>query len=81
MYVRDYCNESDCSLRLTGLDETLMKILGSDESGRVSLKELRTKAMQNGMVTLQADGIEKVKAGIISIEGVLRTTQTADELL
>jgi type IV pilus assembly protein PilB len=42
---------------------------------RSSLKKLRAKALQNGMVSLQADGIEKVKAGIISIEEVLRTTQ------
>jgi len=27
------------------------------------------------MVSLQADGIEKVKAGIVSVEEVLRTTQ------
>jgi type IV pilus assembly protein PilB len=43
---------------------------------RSSLKKLRAKGLQNGMVSLQADGIEKVKAGIISIEEVLRTTQT-----
>ena len=42
----------------------------------VSLKKLRQKALQNGMVPLQADGIEKVKADIVSIEEVLRTTQT-----
>jgi len=42
---------------------------------RVSLKKLRAKALHNGMVSLQADGIEKVRAGIISIEEVLRTTQ------
>jgi type II secretory ATPase GspE/PulE/Tfp pilus assembly ATPase PilB-like protein len=30
------------------------------------------------MIPLQLDGIEKVKAGIISIEEVLRTTQTKD---
>jgi type IV pilus assembly protein PilB len=42
---------------------------------RVSLKKLRAKALQNGMVSLQSDGIEKVRAGIISIEEVLRTTQ------
>jgi type IV pilus assembly protein PilB len=42
---------------------------------RTSLKKLRAKALRNGMVSLQADGIEKVKAGIISIEEVLRTTQ------
>jgi type IV pilus assembly protein PilB len=42
---------------------------------RSSLKKLREKGLQNGMVSLQSDGIEKVKAGIISIEEVLRTTQ------
>ena len=41
----------------------------------VSLKKLRTKAQQNGMVSLDMDGIEKVQAGIISIEEVLRSTQ------
>ena len=41
---------------------------------RSSLKKLREKGLQNGMVSLQSDGIEKVKAGIISIEEVLRTT-------
>ena len=42
---------------------------------RTSLKKLREKGLQNGMISLQSDGIEKVKAGIISIEEVLRTTQ------
>jgi len=41
----------------------------------VSLKKLRAKALQKGMASLQADGIEKVRAGIVSIEEVLRTTQ------
>jgi type IV pilus assembly protein PilB len=43
---------------------------------RQSLKKLREKAIENGMVCLQSDGIEKVKAGIISIEEVLRTAQS-----
>jgi type IV pilus assembly protein PilB len=42
---------------------------------RTSLKKLRVMALQNGMVSLQADGIGKVQAGIVSIEEVLRTTQ------
>jgi len=42
---------------------------------RTSLKELRNMALKNGMVPLQADGIEKVKAGIVSVEEVLRTAQ------
>ena len=41
-----------------------------------SLKKIKQKALQTGMVPLQIDGIEKVKAGIVSIEEVLRTTQT-----
>lgn len=40
-----------------------------------ALKELRNAAIKNGMVSLQLDGIEKVKAGIISVEEVLRTAQ------
>jgi len=54
------------------LDEEVREMI----NGRVSLKKLRAKALQNGMVPLQLDGIEKVKAGIISIEEVLRTAQT-----
>ena len=42
---------------------------------RASLKKLRQMALQTGMVPLQLDGIEKVKAGIVSIEEILRTTQ------
>ena len=41
---------------------------------KVSTKKLRAKALATGMVPLQVDGMEKVKAGIISIEEVLRTT-------
>ena len=40
---------------------------------RISTKKLRTMAMEKGMVPLHHDGIEKVKAGIVSIEEVLRT--------
>ncbi len=42
---------------------------------RTSLKKIKEKALQTGMIPLQIDGIEKVKAGIVSIEEVLRTTQ------
>jgi type II secretory ATPase GspE/PulE/Tfp pilus assembly ATPase PilB-like protein len=40
---------------------------------RVSTKALRAAALSRGMVPLQRDGIEKVKAGIVSIEEILRT--------
>ena len=55
-------------------DEEIMEMIND----RASLKKLRDKARKNGMVPLQLDGIEKVKAGIISVEEVLRTAQTAD---
>jgi type IV pilus assembly protein PilB len=45
---------------------------------RASLKKLRTEALRTGMVPLQLDSIEKVKAGIISIEEALRTISIAD---
>ena len=38
--------------------------------------KIRKKAVESGMVPLQLDGIEKVNAGIISIEEVLRSTQS-----
>ncbi|MHC4069109.1 MAG: GspE/PulE family protein [Planctomycetota bacterium] len=41
---------------------------------RAELKKLRSKVLQNGMVSLKLDGIEKVNAGIVSIEEILRTT-------
>jgi type IV pilus assembly protein PilB len=55
-------------------NEEIMEMINE----RASLRKLRDKALKNGMVSLQLDGIEKVKAGIISIEEVLRTTQAED---
>ena len=52
-------------------NEEIMEMI----SERTSLKKLRAKGLQSGMVSLQSDGIEKVRAGIVSIEEVLRTTQ------
>jgi len=51
------------------------KIMDAINEG-VSLKKLRDKALQSGMIPLQLDGIEKVKAAIVSIEEILRTAQT-----
>jgi len=50
--------------------------IGEMINDQVSTKKLRAKALEKGMVPLQLDGLEKVKAGIISIEEVLRTTQS-----
>jgi len=43
---------------------------------RISTKKLRAKALETGMLPLYHDGIEKVKAGIVSIEEILRTAVT-----
>jgi type II secretory ATPase GspE/PulE/Tfp pilus assembly ATPase PilB-like protein len=43
---------------------------------QISSKKLRAMALRKGMSPLQMDGIEKVKAGIVSIEEVMRTTQS-----
>ena len=51
-------------------NEEIMEMINE----RPSSKKLRAKGLQNGMVSLQLDGIEKVRAGITSIEEVLRTT-------
>jgi len=53
-------------------NEEIMEMIND----RSSLKKLRAKALRNGMISLQSDGIEKIKAGIISVEEVLRTTET-----
>jgi len=43
---------------------------------RASLKVIKAAVLKNGMVPLQADGIEKVKAGIVSVEEVLRSAHS-----
>ena len=53
--------------------------IGEMINDRGSLKKLRDKALKNGMVSLQLNGIEKVKAGIVSIEEVLRITPSPSE--
>jgi type IV pilus assembly protein PilB len=49
-------------------DDEIMEMIND----RVSTKKLRAKALAAGMVPLQLDGIEKVKAGIVSIEEIVR---------
>lgn len=46
----------------------------------VSLKKMREQALKDGMIPLMLDGMEKVKAGIVSIEEVLREAQTEENL-
>jgi type IV pilus assembly protein PilB len=44
-------------------------------SAAPSLAELRTLAAEAGMVNLRSDGMTKVKAGITTVEEILRATQ------
>ena len=37
--------------------------------------EVERKAVEKGMTTLRQDGLEKIKAGVTTIEEVLRATQ------
>lgn len=45
----------------------------------ITLKALRAAAVKNGMVPLHVDGIEKVKAGITTIDEILRATNITEE--
>jgi type IV pilus assembly protein PilB len=45
----------------------------------ITLKALRAAAAKNGMVPLHVDGIEKVKAGITTIDEILRVTNITEE--
>ena len=42
---------------------------------KASLTKIRDKAVEKGMVSLLRDGFEKVKAGIVSAEEILRFAQ------
>jgi len=57
-------------------NEAIMEMINE----QASLRKLRDNALKNGMVSLQLDGIEKVKAGIIPIEEILRTAQAEDSV-
>jgi type IV pilus assembly protein PilB len=41
---------------------------------RCSSVEIKDQAVEEGMLTLRADGVEKLKAGWTSVEEVLRET-------
>ena len=42
--------------------------------GRASSREIKKKAMEQGMSTLRRSGLLKIKAGVTSVEEVLRET-------
>lgn len=47
---------------------------------RVHSKSIKKKAMQQGMTTLRQSGLIKIKAGITSVEEVLRETVKDSEV-
>ena len=54
-----------------------MDILDKIAQG-VTLKELRGAAIENGMQPLYMDGLEKIKAGITTVEEIIRIAQFGD---
>ena len=49
-------------------DNEILDMIGQE----ASLKKLRTRALEKGMVPLFADGVEKVRAGITTMDEILR---------
>ena len=43
-----------------------------------TLKQLRSSALENGMIPLHLDGIEKVKAGITTVDEILRVANVVE---
>ena len=58
-------------------DDEIMEMVND----HVSTKKLRVKALEKGMVPLYIDGLEKVKAGIVSIEEILRIAACDDQVI
>lgn len=75
----DKCNGTGYSGR-QGLYEVMPISPGIRELilDRASTTEIRHKAVEEGMLTLRADGLLKVAKGITTIEEVLRETAVAD---
>jgi type II secretory ATPase GspE/PulE/Tfp pilus assembly ATPase PilB-like protein len=59
------------------MDEAIRPLIIS----RAASSTIAQKAMSRGMHTLRADGWKKVKAGLTTIEEVLRVTQTEEHLM
>jgi type IV pilus assembly protein PilB len=51
-------------------DEEILDMIATEKSG----KEIKEAAVTNGMLPLHCDGLEKVKAGITTLEEILRVT-------
>jgi len=75
------CNNTGYKGR-TGLFE-VMEIKGEIKDlilTKGQAKEIKKKAMQDGMMTLRRSGLEKIKEGITSIDEVLRETVKDEEV-
>jgi type IV pilus assembly protein PilB len=75
------CNNTGYKGR-TGLFE-VMEIKGEIKDlilAKAQAKEIKKKAMQNGMITLRRSGLEKIKEGVTSIDEVLRETVKDEEI-
>jgi type IV pilus assembly protein PilB len=55
-------------------DDKILDLIAED----IPLKKLRTEAVKNGMVPLHLDGIEKVAAGITTIDEILRVANITE---
>ena len=55
-------------------DDKILDMITQD----VPLKQLRAASVENGMVPLHIDGIEKVKAGITTIDEILRVANISE---
>jgi len=72
------CRNTGCSGRIAVHELPGEKVREMINRG-ASPKELRRQALKDGMVPLQLDGIEKVRAGIVPVEEVLRVTQPEED--
>jgi type IV pilus assembly protein PilB len=54
----------------------ILEIIGNG----VQLKKLRENALKSGMISLSRDGIEKVKAGITTVEEILRVVEQNEDI-
>ncbi len=70
------CRNSGCSGRI-GIYELLAPndVMRDNITATPSINELRRLATESGMVSLRADGMEKVKAGITTVEEIFRVTE------
>ena len=55
-------------------DDRILDLITED----IPLKKLRAEAVKNGMIPLHLDGIEKVAAGITTVDEILRVANITE---